>query len=230
MARPGEHRPGAVRGADLTDAAGALARILPATVIGVEGCADEPLWPEEEALVANAVPKRRREVAAGRACARRALALLGAPVCALPADADRVPRWPAEVAGSITHALDYVAAAVAWQRDHRSLGIDAELLGRVEPGLEHLIATAGERDWLAAHPEPRRDELRTLLFSAKEAAFKAQFPLTREMVDFLDASVVVWEAQGAFEVTFHARALHALPPVPGRFAIGAGRIVTLATL
>lgn len=191
---------------------------------------DEPLWPEEEALVANAVARRRREVTAGRACARRALGLLGAPVCALPADADRVPRWPADVVGSITHSLDYAAAAVAWRRDHRSLGIDAEQLARVEPGLEHMIATAGERDWLAAQPEPKRGALRTLLFSAKEAAYKAQFPLTRELVDFLDATVAVWEAQAAFEVTFHSRALQALPPVPGRFVIGAGRVVTIATL
>ena len=41
------------------------------------------LWPEEAASVANAVPKRIQEFAAGRLCARRALAAMGVAPTAL---------------------------------------------------------------------------------------------------------------------------------------------------
>ena len=58
----------------------AFERLLPAGVAVVEASplADSyPLHDEERAVIAGAVPKRRREFAAGRHCARLALARLG---------------------------------------------------------------------------------------------------------------------------------------------------------
>ena len=59
-----------------------IEEILPAEVVAVEALADPPgvtLFPEEEAVIAKAVDKRRREFSTVRRCARLALATLGLP-------------------------------------------------------------------------------------------------------------------------------------------------------
>ncbi|KOG87977.1 hypothetical protein ADK38_22405, partial [Streptomyces varsoviensis] len=59
-----------------------LAEVLPAaaeTAETFEDPADARLFPEEEALIAKAVDKRRREFTTARHCARQALARLGLP-------------------------------------------------------------------------------------------------------------------------------------------------------
>ena len=59
-----------------------IGRILPPGVAAEEAFTDPPdvkLFPEEEAAIAKAVDKRRREFTTARACARAALARLGLP-------------------------------------------------------------------------------------------------------------------------------------------------------
>lgn len=73
-----------------------IGELLPETVVTVEAHGDEdaghlPLYPEEEAVVARAVAKRRREFTAARSCARRAMEKLGVPAQAVPAG-ERGPR------------------------------------------------------------------------------------------------------------------------------------------
>ena len=52
------------------------------------------LLPEEAAFLGRAVPKRVREFAAGRLCARRALAQFGISDFPLRVAADRQAVWP----------------------------------------------------------------------------------------------------------------------------------------
>ena len=57
-----------------------IEQLLPAGVIAVdafEDVPDEPCFPGEEDLVANAVESRRREFVTARRCAHKALAKLG---------------------------------------------------------------------------------------------------------------------------------------------------------
>lgn len=57
-----------------------IEKLLPPSVVGVERFGDVPnpyLYPQEERVVAGAIPRRRREYAAVRWCARTALARLG---------------------------------------------------------------------------------------------------------------------------------------------------------
>lgn len=207
-----------------------LGRIVPADAIAVEATDEttlglDSLSPDERAAVASAVPHRQREMIAGRDCARRALARLGMDAPSIPPDADRVPCWPHGVVGSITHAPGYVAAIVAHARDHAGLGIDAERIDRVAPGIAHLIARPDELAWIAAQPDPAL--ARALVFSAKEAAYKSQFPTTRERLDFLDAHVLV--EGDRFTVAWRAGTRAAeLPPIEGRYTVGAAHVVTLA--
>ncbi len=214
-----------------------LTELLPTGAVGAEGV--EPgdrlaLWPEEEAMVTRAVPARRREVAEGRSCARRALATLGAPVGAIPAGADRAPRWPSGVVGSITHTQGFVAAVVGWDREVGGLGIDAEHVSRVRPGLAPSIAGPGERAWLDTLDPDRAARGLALLFSAKEAAHKCQFPRTRLRLDFLDASVELdrdmLEPSGQLLVRFHVGVAQALSPIRCRYRFSADLIVIVACL
>lgn len=180
-----------------------LFRLFPSTVRVVE-LSDpdlaEPLHPEEEPAVARAIEKRRVEFALGRTAARKALAALGMPQVALPANPDRSVAWPEAVWGSITHA-ERICAAVACRRsDHAGIGIDAEVSGRVQQNLWSHIATDREIAWFDQAGDALEAARRaTLLFSAKEAFYKAQFCVSRAWVGFHDAEMRL-DASGGFEV------------------------------
>jgi 4'-phosphopantetheinyl transferase EntD len=153
-----------------------------------------PLYPEETEAVAKAVEKRRAEYAAGRACARAALAQFGHPPGPILRDSSNrgAPVWPAGFVGSITHTDGYRAAAAARAADILTLGIDAEPHGALPVGvLDVIVATAAERtgldDLTRRHPEVRWDRL---LFSAKETVYKAWYPFHRRMLGFKDAELL----------------------------------------
>ena len=175
--------------------------LLPACVVLRQGNVVDhtaPIWPEEEARVANAVVSRRAEFAAGRALAREALAQMGAPLCALPATKHGAPQWPVGFVGSIAHSSGQVMAAVAHARDVRALGIDLEVGIRFKPGMERLVLRAEE---IATLPtDASRALVSTIMFCAKEAFYKMQYPLTHARLGFQDASVIV-VSDGQFHLT-----------------------------
>jgi 4'-phosphopantetheinyl transferase EntD len=161
------------------------------------------LLPEEAACLGRAVAKRRQEFAAGRQCARRALRELGVVDFPLRVGADREPLWPRGFVGSITHTAGICAAVVASRERFRGLGVDAEIVGVVGAELWPSICVAAETAWLASLPHPERAPAVTLIFAAKEAFYKAQFPLARERLHFHDIGidVPVWStSRGSFLV------------------------------
>ena len=165
-----------------------LRALFPEVVVGAElarpGDA-EPLFSEEEAYVARAVETRRLEYALGRTCARRALAALGLSPLPLPSNTDRSVRWPAGFWGSITHTKGLCAAVAARHGDVAGVGIDAEERARVTPKLWSQIASPREIAWFeSAGDAATANERATLLFSAKEAFYKAQFCVSRTFVGF----------------------------------------------
>lgn len=166
---------------------------------------DQPIeiMEAEEAAVADAVPRRRREYAAGRACARKAFAALGAPPAALPAGPDRLPRWPAGYVGSITHDDRLAAAAVARVADGvRSVGIDLEPAEPLPSDLRETICRPEELAWLDARPAAERAVMARAIFGAKECAFKCQYPLTRRMLEFHDVAVSLDPGRETFAASF----------------------------
>src|SRR5581483_11983056 len=106
------------------------------------------LFPAEEAVLARAVDKRRREFTTARGCARAALARLGLPPAPIPRGPKGEPQWPDGVMGTITHCDGYRAAAVARARDVVTLGIDAEPAGPLPDGVLGLVAAEDEQAWL----------------------------------------------------------------------------------
>jgi 4'-phosphopantetheinyl transferase EntD len=147
-----------------------------------------PLHAEEATAVDSAVPKRVREFAHARSCARAALAELGRPSVAIPMAPDRAPVWPNGITGSITHTSGYCLAAAAKLEHLRSIGIDAEIVGAVDENAGAVILT--DRDRRAILNTVDFDLGRTLVFAAKEALYKAQYPITRSWLDFSDVVAV----------------------------------------
>jgi 4'-phosphopantetheinyl transferase EntD len=182
-----------------------IEEILPRRVKVAEAYLDAApsrLMAEEQATVLHAVPRRRREFATARACARSALAELGVPAASIPMGAHGEPCWPAGAIGSITHCNGYRACAVALADEYLAIGIDAEPHAPLPAGIEPVIARSDERRRLrvlsAQMPDLHWDRL---LFSAKESIYKAWFPRARRTLGFEDASVVLDANGGTFTAT-----------------------------
>jgi len=139
-------------------------------------------------MIARAVGKRRREFISGRGCAHRALAQLGAAPGPVLGGRRGEPIWPPGVVGSITHCDGYRGCAVARRSDLAAIGIDAEPHAPLPAGLLGKLARPEEvgplAELAAAEPGIHWDRL---LFSAKEAAYKAWYPLAERWLGFEDA-------------------------------------------
>jgi 4'-phosphopantetheinyl transferase EntD len=170
-----------------------LELILPAGVESEErfgAASGGVLFPEEEQIIAHAVEPRRREYATVRSCARACLRRLGYPNVPILPGLGGAPTWPAGVHGSMTHCAGYAAAAVGPHPRICAIGIDAEPDAPLPEGVLDLVATPAEQDRLAA-PTPVRDgpNWDRLLFSAKEALYKAWFPLVGVWLDHQEAEI-----------------------------------------
>lgn len=172
-----------------------LASLLPAAAIAVEAFEDDPaavLFPEESALLARAVDKRRREFTTARVCAHRALRQLGLPPAPILPGARGAPGWPRGVVGSITHCAGYRAAAVARASELRTIGIDAEPNEANPRGVTREVTVPAEEGWLTTLTQTRPTvHWDRLLFSAKESVYKAWFPLAQRWLGFEDAALTV---------------------------------------
>ncbi|GIM89180.1 4'-phosphopantetheinyl transferase family protein [Paractinoplanes toevensis] len=199
--------------------------LLPPGVAWAERFDDEvpgALYPVEEQVVAKAVPKRRREFATGRWCARQALHQLGVPPAPiLPAERG-APGWPPGIAGSITHCDGYRAAVVTRLDAYASVGVDAEPDEPLPPGVLEAISLPEERAQLTGRPGRDR-----LLFCAKESIYKAWFPLARRWLDFTEARVELREGG-----TFSAEILVDGPVsgFEGRWLTGSGLLLAAVTV
>lgn len=206
---------------------GLVRGLLPAYVAVAEGvigglgeALPGPLWPEEAAHVARAVASRRTEFAAGRALARRALSALGCREGPIPPGERGAPRWPAGFTGSISHTARYAAAAAARLDAVAAIGIDVEEVGRLTGELESYMFTPGEilRHLLGREPGERQATA-AAMFCAKEAYYKAQYPVTGRWLGFHDVELDLDRASGAFEVWRVERPERRRP---GRWAMAGG--------
>jgi 4'-phosphopantetheinyl transferase EntD len=208
-----------------------IEEIVPSTVAAVEAFDDHPqatLYPEEESVIARALDKRRREFTNARYCARTALVALGLPPAPIVPGHRGAPGWPEAVVGSMTHCAGYCAAALARGRDVRTIGIDAEVHEALPQGVLDRVSIAPEQARLrrlaADEPGVCWDRL---LFSAKEAIYKAWFPLTRRWLHFEQADVELDPAG-----TFTARLLveGPVPGFAGRWLVRDGLVLTAITV
>lgn len=135
--------------------------------------------------------KRLEDFSTGRYCALKALEQLGMKDVIIPIGPNREPIWPEGIVGSISHCDSLTGAIVAKKSDHISLGLDIEEIGRVTPDLWDLVFTENEKQYLSTLCERKREEQSTVIFSAKEAFYKFQHPLTKTFLDFLDVEIYI---------------------------------------
>ena len=131
--------------------------------------------------------KRRNEFITVRYCAREALGELGLPPVPILKGAKGEPRWPKGVVGSLTHCEGFRGAVVG-PSVGRPVGRHRRRPHAVLPkGVLDAMSLSGERAELKS--AARRPHWDRILFCAKEATYKAWFPLTHRWLGFEDAHV-----------------------------------------
>jgi 4'-phosphopantetheinyl transferase EntD len=165
--------------------------LLPAgTAFEVAGVCDflAEISLRERETVASWALGRRYEFSTGRYCARRAFNKLGlsGDIYDLLADADGIPCWPAGFSASISHSRGVALAAVAPIEQCALLGVDLEKTNRISIRARQKVVHPLEVDFTAD------DQVKaSILFSLKEAFYKAQFPRWRTVANFHDLALQV---------------------------------------
>ncbi|MCB1407011.1 MAG: 4'-phosphopantetheinyl transferase superfamily protein [Rhodobacteraceae bacterium] len=184
-----------------------IARADPATLFDIE-----------RAAMRSAVPHRQREFTAGRIAARAAM---GRDL-AIPMADDRSPLWPTGANGSISHAGGW-AIAIAGQPE-QMLGVDLERDEPLPGEVLDSVLTPTERAWFGSDA----DTWARVIFSAKECAYKAQYPRSRQIFGFDAFEITLNPSRGSF----HAKFQQAIAPfamgdrLAGRFSRAGGYILT----
>lgn len=186
---------------------------------------EDGLLAAERPLVADAVPARRAQFASARRCARAALAELGYPPVPIVHDPHRRPCWPGGVVGSLTHSAGLAAAVVAPSDTCLGVGVDVEPAVPLPDDVADLILTPVERRRLATWSRPGVPG-GTLVFSAKESAFKVFSPLTHGWLDPGDVEVAV-SPDGALVADLALPLPDGRTRLTGRWAVVAGAVVTV---
>ncbi len=190
------------------------------------------VWPQEAPALSRATPSRRREFAAGRQAARTAMTALGEPERAVPMGLDRAPLWPDGLTGSISHDASSCLAIVGPKMRFHSFGLDIEPDAPLPDDITEEICLPREQAWLAEVPAPRRALLARRLFCAKEAVYKAQYPLTETLFGFGTIQVTL----NVMATGFTARFMQDVGDIPagtmvtGQCGSAGGHVVAMVTL
>ena len=113
--------------------------------------------------------------------------------------------------------LDHALRQVGPPGDLAALGIDAEPAVPLDAEVRELVTTSAERDHLGG------ELAGTIVFSAKEAFYKAWSSCGGELLGFDDV-----DAELRADGTFAIRPRSGPPSWPGRWAVRDGFVVTAA--
>lgn len=173
----------------------------------------------------SASPVRRSEFIAGRYCAFKAGKEVGTEISYLPVGVERGPQWPSGIIGSISHSGQMAIACVGRANIFRSVGIDTEVIIPSETIelIQHAIMNGTEKKLLGETGEHYRLG-HTVLFSGKEALFKALFPIYQIFLDFKDAQLT---SLSLSERTFSLTVSGLRGSFQGRFVIQDNNIITV---
>ncbi|MER8752480.1 4'-phosphopantetheinyl transferase superfamily protein [Mesorhizobium sp. M1050] len=142
------------------------------------------LLPEEARSIPARQPAMRRASGAARWIAHGLLAELGMNGVASPRAPTGAPVWPDGITGSLAHDDDMAVAAVAPIGHIASLGIDVEPAQPLPDEIFALVTIPADRTDAADRHLAGR-----ILFCAKEAVYKAVYPLDREVLGYEDITV-----------------------------------------
>ncbi|MDQ8194909.1 4'-phosphopantetheinyl transferase superfamily protein [Coraliomargarita sp. SDUM461004] len=164
-------------------------------VTAVDGSHVAKLSQREHAWSVDWGVHRLQEFAAGRFCAHSALAQLQVVCDDLLPDARGLPVWPECVLGSISHSRGIALAVLTRNAPPRLLGVDLEKTNRLSVAAIQKVVHPLEMDFVAG------DQLRaSVLFSLKEAFYKAQFAHCRTDGNFQDLALALDMQSGVARV------------------------------
>ena len=130
----------------------------------------------------NRVLMATQEAATSK-CLEDLVARVGFPAVAPPRLASGGREWPAGYIGSVSHKGTTVAAAITSTDHMKSVGIDVEK--RDEKGIPAIHGLdAAEQPWSVPGAEGR-----VILFSVKEAVYKALHPILGQELHFSEVAV-----------------------------------------
>ena len=155
----------------------------------VNCCAVQPdlagfLTDEEAESMQNCTTVVQNRAAAARLAARELLAQEGYPEWSLPRKHGDAPAWPTGLTGSISHSDEFAAAAIAQCGPVECVGIDIEPAEPLPAGVRETVVVAG--DVAGSYPVEIVDRI---IFCAKEASYKAVYPIDRRFLEFADVKV-----------------------------------------
>lgn len=156
-------------------------------------------YPEEQALLASALPARRHESLAARALARQVLRRLGGAGQGIGRAASGAPCWPSGWTGSLSHGGGLAAALLGSAADWSALGVDIEPDAPLPEDAAALAFDALERQGLDRLPGGYARWSRAA-FAAKECVHKCIHPLRGAWLEFDEIRVRFEPAKAAFHV------------------------------
>lgn len=181
------------------DVRAALVNLLPSSITSaVQLVAEQSVvFAEEMSHLKDATVHRRNEFATGRHCLRAALHAQGEFCEALPRDSDGVPRVPVGYLGSLSHSRGLCAAVAAPVGKCAYLGLDVEKTTRLSLAATQRVVHAKEVAWVDSDQRKA-----SVLFSMKEAFYKAQFVDWRSTGNFHDLALEVDEVNQSAQAVY----------------------------
>ncbi len=199
---------------------------------------ETPLVAAEEALIARAVDKRKREFRAGRHSAHSLFDRLNISCTELLKGQQREPAWPQDWVGSISHTDGFCGLVLAAKSRFQSIGFDVEQATPLKEEIFTMICRPEELDHIAALQLKSGQKFASvpfdkLVFSAKESVHKTYFPLNYHTLDFLDARIEFEPEEQAFSAWIINPEPTPKKPIlklKGRYCVDSERVATLITL
>ncbi len=136
-----------------------------------------------------------RESLLARECAIKALGKLGTQVKVISNGPEGNPLWPKGFTGSLSHSKGQCMAIVGRDYDYPTIGLDLELNDRIKPATISRITHPLEEAFIGLDRGKG-----TLLFSLKEAFYKAQFPLYEIPLGFKDVAFKIDETKNTASI------------------------------
>lgn len=140
--------------------------------------------------ISNAVNARKSEFLAGRFLAAYIINRLGFSNLKVDVRTNRMPVWPDNIKGSISHVNRFAVCAVSACKSITRIGIDIELLNQ-ETTSDLINTVMSEDEILFANTTGFNSAyIFSLFFSAKESLFKALYPEVNFYFDFDAARII----------------------------------------
>lgn len=181
-----------------------LNETLGLAIVSGEDCAGDNLHREEARILSpRACTKKRIEFTSGRAAAHSALKQIGFPnPPPVLRGARGQPLWPQGITGSISHCFPWNIAVAIRCPKRIAIGVDLEATeGAGATDISKLVCTKAELDWVRAG---NGQERLAMIFSCKEAVYKAFYPFCRSYIDFRDVELTWLSEQARFQGRFLA--------------------------